>query len=278
MSYQSNKTSASFTVQTASLSITVSPASGGPSNYWLPGEQLKVTVSDSISEVVDIFINLVQGSTTYVSNVFLGSVTSNAGSTASTTISIPWQLSSSTATYSVPGNMVQIYAVGESTGVKSNSVNNSVLFPTKITLSVSPNPVYIGQTITFSGTLQFEYPANTWNPLANQNVSLQVTNNTTSTVIVNKTLTTSSNGSFSYSTSTSSWSPGSYQALAAFGVSTLGLGIPSLQYAPSQVVLDFLFGSQTNNTLNMLKYAAIAAGVAIAGYAGYKVYEKSKNK
>ncbi len=279
MSYQSNQASGSFTVESASLSISVSPAtSGSPSNYWLPGEQLKVTVSDSISEVVDIYMNLVSGSTVLASNVFLGSVNSNGGSTASTTITIPWQVSQGSTTYSVPGYTAQIYAVGQSTGITSNSVNNSVLFPTKITLSISPNPVYIGQTITFSGSLEFEYPANTWNPLANQNISLQVTNNTTNAVVVNQTLTTGSDGSYSFSTSTSGWAPGNYSALASFGLGTLGIGVSSLQYAPSQVVLNFLFGNQSTEITNILKYVAIAAGVGVAGYVGYKVYESSKNK
>jgi len=239
MSYASASTQTSITVQSGQLTLTVTP-----SPPWTPGQTLTFTVSlpTPVWTTDTVYI--------YANNTQVTSFQITSGIGGSGTWVIPQSYAGQTVTFMAQDVLLM---------ATSNTVSGTVRYPTKITIS-APSTVYVNQSFTVSGTLQYQNASGSWVALGSQTVSIKGSWGASATA------TTNSNGQYSAQLTAPS-SPGTYTITATFAptgtlfapaTAQLSLGTstatPTVSITPSakSSMLQFIGG--------MLAIAGLATG------------------
>jgi len=256
--------------QTASTSAT----------YWVTyGENVTVTftVTGPASNDVISAINTVNGQTLGSTTLPQYTTTNYQGSVSFT---VPWTNT---------GGEIDLILEDTTSGVYSSVYTIYAVYPTRFTNVSYPNSGqwWTGQSVTVSGTLQYESAASTWSALYSQSVTLSYTGASSGTV---GTATTDSSGNFSFTFKAPS--PGSYTyrlsysgnvpsgaEAAAFRSATAGSS--AAEYAFNVVVLETSATppptppptAPTTPNVSLL-LAAVGASLVVGGY-GYSALKKS---
>jgi len=283
-------TSATFGAATNSETLTVtqinSQTASTSATYWVTyGENVEVTftVTGPASNHVISAINTVNGQT-------LGSTTLPQYTTSSyqggVTFTVPWANT---------GGEIDLVLEDTTLGIYSSVYTIYTVYPTRFTNVSYPNSGqwWSGQSVTVSGTLQYESAASTWSALFSESVTLSYTGSSSGTV---GTATTDSNGNFSFTFNAPS--PGSYTYKLSYGGNvpsgaeaaafrSATAGSSAAEYAFNVVVLE-TSGSTTTTTTPpstppptppttpnvSLLLAAVGASLMVGGY-GYSALKKS---
>jgi len=188
MSYASASSQATITVQTGQLTLSVTP-----SPPWVPGQTLTFTVT------LPMVVWTTDTVTIYANNTPVTSFQITSGIGGSGTWVIPQSYAGQTVTFMAQDSLL---------GATSNTVTGTVLYPTKITISV-PSTIYVNQPFTVSGTLQYQNASGSWVALGSQTVSIKGSWGASATA------TTNSNGQYSAQLTAPS-SPGTYTITVTF--------------------------------------------------------------
>jgi len=270
MSYASTSSQATITVSTGTITLNVSP-----NPPWTPGQTLSFTVGlpgvTWTTDNVTIYVN----GTPVTSFQIAPGVGGGGGA---------WTISQGYA-----GQQISIYAKDSLFGATSNTVSGTVLYPTKISISV-PSTIYVNQPFTVSGTLQYQNASGSWVALGSQTVSIKGSWGASATA------TTNSSGQYSAQLTAPS-SPGTYTITATFAPTgtlfapataqlTMGTSTatPTVSTTPSAKpsMLQFIGGmlaiaglatgsylvAKRKETLGLATFAGlVGGGLAIAKYA-----------
>jgi len=241
MSYASTSTQASITVQGGSLALTVDP-----SPPWVPGQTLTFYVQLSAPAWTTDTVTI------YANGISIASVQIPGGTGGSTTWTIP---------QSYAGQSVSFTAKDTLYGATSNAVSGSILYPTKISISV-PSTVYVNQTFNVSGTLQYENSSGSWAALSGATVTVRGSWGGSATA------TTNSSGQYT-ATLTAPSSSGTYTVTASFAGSSSVAAVTG--YSPLAVSTSP--GALPTIALPNWTWclASFAAGLVVGGLIGYGV-------
>jgi len=249
--------------QTASTSAT----------YWVAyGENVTVTftvtgpASNDVIEAADAISGDILGTTTlpqYTTTSYQGSIS----------FTVPWSLA----------GQIGLMLKDETTGVYSSEYMIDLVYPTRFANISYPNSGqwWTGQSITVTGTLQYESGSSSWSGLGSQSVTLSYTGSSSGTV---GTVTTDSSGNFSFTFSAPS--PGNYTYKLSYGGnvpsgaeaaafrSAAIWGSSAAEYAFNVVVLSTSSPPPPTTPNVSLLLAAVGASLMIGGY-GYSALKKS---
>jgi len=270
-------TSTTFGAATNAETITVNQINAQTAStsatYWVTygeGVTVSFTVTGPASNDVIYAIDSVSGKTLGSTTLPQYTTTTELGSIYFT---VPWSLA----------GQIDLMLEDGTTSVYSSSYTIDLVYPTRFANISYPNSGqwWTGQSITVTGTLEYESASGTWSALSSQSVTLSYSGEASGTV---GTATTNSSGNFSFTFSAPS--PGSYTyklsyggsipsgaEAAAFRSATAG----SAEYAFNVVVLAT---SSTPpppppTTPNVdLILAGIGASLMAGGY-GYSALKKS---
>jgi len=273
--------STTFGAATNSETLTVtyinSQTASTSATYWVTyGENVAVTftVTGPASNHVVSAINTVNGQT-------LGSTTLPQYTTSSyqgsVSFTVPWAST---------GGEIDLVLEDTTLGIYSSVYTIYAVYPTRFTNVSYPNSGqwWTGQSVTVSGTLQYESAASTWSALFSESVTLSYSGTSSGTV---GSATTDSNGNFSFTFNAPS--PGSYTYKLSYGgnvpsgaekaafASAAVTGSSAAEYAFNVVVLATSSTPPptppTPPNVSLI-LAAVGASLMVGGY-GYSALKKS---
>jgi len=277
--------STTFGAATASETIIItginSQTASTSATYWVTyGENVEVTFTESGAMDTSVFVAIDTVSGKQLGSMSWGQyMSTNPGATSGTiSFTVPWSLT---------GGEMDLMVEDVTTGIYSTAAYTIyVVFPTRFANISYPNSGqwWSGQSVTVSGTLQYESAASTWSAFYSQSVTLSYTGASSGTV---GSVTTDSNGNFSFTFNAPS--PGSYTyklsysgnvpsgaEKAAFASAEVA-GSSAAEYAFNVVVLSTSTPPPPTppTTPNVsLLLAAVGASLMVGGY-GYSALKKS---
>jgi len=273
--------STTFGAATNSETLTVtyinSQTASTSATYWVTyGENVTVTftVTGPASNDVISAINTVNGQTLGSTTLPQYTTTNYQGSVSFT---VPWANT---------GGEIDLILEDTTSGVYSSVYTIYTVYPTRFANVSYPNSGqwWSGQSVTVSGTLQYESAASSWSGLSSQSVTLSYSGASSGTV---GTATTNSSGDFSFTFNAPS--PGSYTYKLSYGGNvpsgaeaaafrSAGVaGSSAAEYAFNVVVLSTSTPPPptppTAPNVSLL-LAAVGASLMVGGY-GYSALKKS---
>jgi uncharacterized protein YfaS (alpha-2-macroglobulin family) len=140
---------------------------------------------------------------------------------------IPWKVSSGTATYYVPCTTWRARLCDDATGVCSPDLNIAVAYPTALGISTDKDVYAPGDKIKVVANLVYANDVSSQNPLPGATVLIQLIDVSTGSTVATATATTDTNGLAS-TTFTAPSKTGSYNVQATFG--GMGYAMPATMF------------------------------------------------
>jgi uncharacterized protein YfaS (alpha-2-macroglobulin family) len=148
-------------------------------------------------------------------DVRIGSATTGSDGSASYAWTVPFYVDFRQGRAQLGCNTWVFYAYYPGAVIYSDTVSVKVANPTRLALATDKDSYRAGETVVVTVKLEYEYPADTWNPLAGKTVTITAFG-------TSKSVTTGSDGSASTSFTAPS-TPGTYTITASFAGEGLGL-------------------------------------------------------
>ena len=176
---------------------------------------------------------------------------------------VPWKLSSGTATYYVPCTTWKARLCDDATSVCSSDLNIAVAYPTALGLSTDKDTYAPGDKIQAVARLIYANDVSSQNPLSGATITFQLIDVSTGSTVATATATTDTNGLAS-TTFTAPSKAGSYNVKATFG----GMGYALATAGLSLEVLSQPSVAEPVEALASLAPLIVFAFVAIAQWMG----------
>jgi hypothetical protein len=139
----------------------------------------------------------------------IGSATTGADGKATLSWTVPYYVDFAVGRRQLGCQTWGFYAYYPAGVVYSNDVDVKIANPTRLTISTDKNQYKTGDVVTVTVKLEYEFPADRWNPLANQAVTISAFGST-------KSVTTGSDGTAS-TTFVAPSASGTYTITASYG-------------------------------------------------------------